>query len=92
METPQPPPPRKPSRALKVLAILFGLLAVMILTGSVAFYQLGKPDPKDTATSQLAWGDRVERRLDTIIDKNRPPWADRLEARLDALSKRVGWN
>lgn len=87
-----PQPARKPGRALKVLAVLFALLLVMILAGSIAFYQLGKPDPRDPKTAQLAWGDRFEKRLDAIIDKNRPAWADSLEARLDAFTKKVGWN
>ncbi|MGC4044582.1 MAG: hypothetical protein QM758_12375 [Armatimonas sp.] len=91
-EATQTPPRPKPGRALKVLATLFALLSVLMLFGSAALYKLGKVDPRDPATAKLAWGDRVEKRLDAVIDKNRPKWADRLEAKLDGLARRMGWN
>ena len=51
----------------------------------------GGEDPHEAASPPLAWGDRVERRLDAFIDRVRPKWADRVEARMDAFADRIGW-
>jgi hypothetical protein len=66
---------------------------VILLTalGGVALYLLGREDPREAASPPLAWGDRVERRMDAFIDGVRPKWADRVEARLEPFLDRIGW-
>jgi hypothetical protein len=82
-----PPQKRKASSAAAILA------AVILLTamGSVSLYLLGREDPQEAASPPLAWGDRVERRLDAFIDGVRPKWADHVEARLEVFLDRIGW-
>ncbi len=69
------------------------LAAVILLTamGSVSLYLLGRPLPQEAAAPPLAWGDRVERRMDAFIERVRPKWADRVEARLELFLDRIGW-
>jgi hypothetical protein len=73
------------------IAILAAIL-LLIGMGGVAFYMLGRPDPSNPASQQMEWGDRVERRLDAIIDARRPKWADPLEEKLDKAGKKIGWD
>ena len=81
---------RKPRQNRKASAILAAVILLPAM-GGVAFYLLGREDPREAASPPLAWGDRVERRMDAFIDGVRPKWADRLEARMDAFLNRVGW-
>ena len=66
-------------------------IILLALMGSVGLYHLGKEDPRDAASPQMEWGDRVERRMDAFIDKNRPKWADRVEAWVESFADNVGW-
>lgn len=76
----------------QVGAVILTVVVLMIALGGVSFYMLGKVDPQDTATAGLPWGDRVERRLDAIIDGRRPPWTDRLERRMESFLNGIGWD
>lgn len=82
---------KKPLRKL-LMRVMLATVILLPAVGGVAFYLLGRVDPQDAATVNLAWGDRVERRLDALIDGSRPKWADRVEDRLDALLDKVGWD
>ncbi len=81
----------RPTRKMVTLAFLLMLLTATI-TGAVGLVWLGRDDPREAALSQLAWGDRVEKRLDAIIDNGRPQWAESLEDGLDRFLKKLGWS
>ena len=88
---------RKP-RQKKASAAILAAVILLSAMGSVAFYLLGSPLPPEaaghagmTASPPLAWGDRVERRMDAFIDRVRPKWADGVEARLEPFLDRIGW-
>lgn len=80
--------PRGKRQAITKILSAVILLAPMMALG---LYQLGRPLPQEDASSPLAWGDRVERRIDTFVDGVRPKWADHVEARLDKFADRIGW-
>ncbi|MES2464268.1 MAG: hypothetical protein V4671_27215 [Armatimonadota bacterium] len=82
-------PPQKPKR--DVTAVIFVAVILLAAGGSVALYFLGRPLPQETASAPIAWGDRVERRMDAFIDGSRPKWADSLETRLKKFASRAGW-
>ncbi len=71
-------------------AVFLAVVVLLTVAGGVAFYLLGREDPREPASAALGWGDRVERRLDAYIDGHRPEWTDRVEERLDAFVDEVG--
>lgn len=75
----------------KVTGPLLAAVALLTAMGSAALYLLGREDPNDPALSQLDWGNRLERRLDAIIDKNRPEWADRVESQAETVADTIGF-
>ncbi len=83
---------QKTRKKRPVGAVLLTIALSLFVLGSITLYNLGKEDPREAGGPPVAWGDRVERRLDAIIDGSRPPWADRLEARLDGFLRKLGWN
>jgi hypothetical protein len=89
---------RKPRQKRQASAAILAAVILLTAMGGVAFYLLGRPLPQEaaghagmTASPPLAWGDRVERRMDAFIDRVRPKWADRIEARLEPFLDRIGW-
>jgi len=82
---------RNPRHKRKASAPILAAVILLTAMGSAALYLLGREDPHEAASPPLAWGDRVERRLDAFIDRVRPKWADRVEARMDAFADRIGW-
>ena len=84
---------RQEKRKASVAAILAFAVILLIPVGGVTLYLLGRPLPQEAASASppLAWGDRVERRMDAFIDGVRPKWDDSIEVRLEAFLDRVGW-
>jgi hypothetical protein len=85
-EAAKPRPKREANAAILVAVIL------LLVMGSAALFMLGQPLPQEDAAAPLAWGDRVERRMDAFIDGRRPEWADAIEARMKGLKGKIGWN
>ena len=82
---------RNPRHKRKAGAAILAAVILLTAMGSGALYLLGREDPQEATSPPLAWGDRVERRLDAFIDGVRPKWTDHVEARLEAFLDRVGW-
>jgi hypothetical protein len=82
---------RNPRQKRKASTAILAVVILLTAMAGVAFYLLGREDPQDAASARLAWGDRVERRLDAFIGRVRPKWADRVEARMEPFLDRIGW-
>jgi hypothetical protein len=84
----------RPKRGAGGAPIVLAALLLLIALGSVTLLVLGRPLPQEAGSdaAQVAWGDRVERRLDAFIERVRPSWADRVEARMEAFADRIGWD
>jgi hypothetical protein len=75
----------------KVSAPILFAMFLLIAMGSAALSWLGREDPNEPAISQQDWGNRVERRLEAIIDRNKPEWAKRVKGQLDPIADTVGF-
>jgi hypothetical protein len=82
----------KPRQKRDTSAAILAAVILLIAIGGAGLYLLGRPLPQKAGSPPLAWGDRVERRMDAFIDGRRPAWTDRVEARLKKFANRVGWN
>jgi hypothetical protein len=82
---------KKPYKKRQWRPIILSFGTLLIVTGAVGLYLLGREDPQEPGSAQMAWGDRVERRLDALIDGIRPEWTNRVEKRMDNVIDRTGW-
>ena len=56
-------------------AAVVAVVTLVALAGGVGLYLLGREDPREANAPSVAWGDRVERRVDAFVDRARPTWA-----------------
>jgi hypothetical protein len=80
---------QRPKR--RTSAVILATVLLLFTLGSISLYHLGREAPRDPTLSKLAWGDRVEKRMDALIDRLKPKWADRVESRMEGVADKIGW-